>query len=282
VPLVARDRVVGVMNVASADAREFTPEEIALLDSVGRQIGVAVENARLWEEVKEKEVLRSQFLEKIIAAQEAERKRLARELHDEASQTLTALSLGLRTLQESKDLTANESQLVENLKSLTTGLMSELHRLALQLRPSALDRVGLVGALEQYVREVHHHYALDIQFETEKMDGAVLSPEIEISLYRIVQEALTNVARHAQATHAAVLVQVRDGNVVATVEDDGKGFDPDDAAKKGRLGLFGMQERAALLNGSVIIESAEGAGTTIFIQIPIFTDEKREIEAGNG
>ncbi len=282
VPLVARDRVVGVMNVASSNAREFTPEEIGLLASVGRQIGVAVENARLWDEAKEKEVLRSQFVEKIIAAQEAERKRLARELHDEASQTLTALSLGLRTLQESKNLTANESRLVENLKSLTTGLMSELHRLALQLRPSALDRVGLVGALEQYVREVRHHYGLDIQFETEKMDGMSLPPEIEISLYRIVQEALTNVARHAEATHAAVLVQVRDGNVVATVEDDGKGFDPGRAAQKGRLGLFGMQERAAMLGGSVIVESAEGAGTTIFVQIPLSKDENRQINPDNG
>lgn len=282
VPLVARDRVMGVMNVASADAREFTPEEVALLDSVGRQIGVAVENARLWEEVKEKEVLRSQFLEKIIAAQEAERKRLARELHDEASQTLTALSLGLRTLQEAKGLTLKENQLVETLKSLTTGLMSELHHLAVQLRPSALDRVGFVGALEQYMHEVHQHYGLDIQFETEKMDGLVLSTEIETCLYRILQEAITNVARHAQATRVAVLVQARDGNVVATVEDDGKGFDPDHAAKKGRLGLFGMQERAAMLNGSVSVESAEGAGTTIFIQIPISAGEGREIEAGNG
>ena len=282
VPLVTRDRVVGVMNVASADSREFTPEEITLLDSVGRQIGVAIENARLWEEVKEKEVLRSQFLGKIIAAQEAERKRLARELHDEASQTLTALSLGLRTFQEAKGLSVKENQLVEYLKSLTTNLMSELHHLAVQLRPSALDRVGLVGALEQYMHELRQRFGLDIQFETEKMNGVILSPEIETSLYRILQEALTNVARHAQATRAAVLLQVRNGEVVATVEDNGVGFDPDHATQKGRLGLFGMQERVAMLNGSVNIETAEGAGTTIFIKIPLPANETQKSDILDG
>jgi signal transduction histidine kinase len=269
VPLMAGDRTLGVMNVASSSVREYTPDDMTLLNAVGRQLGIAVENARLWEEVKEKETLRQQFLEKVIAAQEAERQRLARELHDEAAQTLTALSLGLRRLQDDQNLPLPQRKLAEDLKSQTTGLASELHRLSVELRPSALDRVGLVGALEQYIQEFKRRYTLEAQFESDNLDQTSLSPEIETNLYRIIQEALTNVARHAQARSVSVLLQVRDGQIVTTIEDDGKGFDLAQAQKNGRLGLFGMQERAAMLGGSLNIEAAPGQGTTVFVKIPL-------------
>ena len=269
VPLMAGDRALGVMNVASSSARKFSSDDMTLLNAVGRQLGIAVENARLWEEVKEKEILRQQFLERVIAAQEAERQRLARELHDEAAQTLTALSLGLRRLQDDQNLPLPQRRLAEDLKLQTTGLASELHRLSVELRPSALDRVGLIGALEQYVQEFERRYGLEVQFEGDLPEPANLSPEIETSLYRIVQEALTNVARHAQAQSVSVLLQMREGQIVTTIEDDGKGFDPAQAPKNGRLGLFGMQERAAMLGGSLHVESAPGEGTTVFMKIPL-------------
>jgi len=269
VPLAAGGRVLGVMNTASSQAREFTPDDLTLLSVVGRQLGIAIENARLWEEVKEKETLRQHFLERVIAAQETERQRLARELHDEAAQTLTALSLGLRRLQDDPNLSLPQRKLAGDLKSQTTALASDLHRLAVELRPSALDRVGLIGALGQYVQEFKRRYSLEAQFESDNLEHIRLSPEIETSLYRIVQEALTNVARHAQARSVSVLLQARDGQIVATVEDDGKGFDPAQVQAKGRLGLFGMQERAAMLGGSLNIESAPGRGTTVFVKIPL-------------
>ncbi|NCP88226.1 MAG: hypothetical protein CO094_13605 [Anaerolineae bacterium CG_4_9_14_3_um_filter_57_17] len=268
VPLLSGGRVLGVMNIASAHSREFTPDDMTLLNAVGRQLGIAVENARLWEEVKEKETLRQQFLERVIAAQEAERQRLARELHDEAAQTLTALSLGLRRLQDDQNLPLPQRRLAENLKSQTTELASELHRLSVELRPSALDRVGLIGALEQYVQEFERRYELEVQFESDNLDQTSLSPEIETSLYRIVQEALTNVARHAQAQSVSILLQICEGQIVTTIEDEGKGFDPAQAQKNGRLGLFGMQERATMLDGSLNIESMPGQGTTVFVKIP--------------
>lgn len=269
VPLMAGDRALGVMNVASSSARKFSSDDMTLLNAVGRQLGIAVENARLWEEVKEKEILRQQFLERVIAAQEAERQRLARELHDEAAQTLTALSLGLRRLQDDQNLPLPQRRLAEDLKLQTTGLASELHRLSVELRPSALDRVGLIGALEQYVQEFERRYGLEVQFEGDLPEPANLSPEIETSLYRIVQEALTNVARHAQAQSVSILLQMREGQIVTTIEDDGKGFDPAQAPRNGRLGLFGMQERAAMLGGSLHVESAPGKGTTVFMKIPL-------------
>jgi len=268
VPLLCGGRVLGVMNVASAHSREFTPDDMTLLNAVGRQLGIAVENARLWEEVKEKEALRQQFLERVIAAQEAERQRLARELHDEAGQTLTALSLGLRRLQDDPRLPAAAQDLAQELKAQVAALSTELHRLAVELRPSALDRVGLIGALEQYAQEFAQRYGLKVQFESGLPASVHLPAEIETSLYRIVQEALTNVARHAQAQSVSVLLQMCEEQIVVTIEDDGKGFDPAQAQKNGRLGLFGMRERAAMLGGSLNIESAPGEGTTVFVKVP--------------
>jgi signal transduction histidine kinase len=276
VPLISHDRVIGVMNLASQEQRQFTFEDLALLDSIGRQIGVAVENARLWEEVKEKEALRGQLLEKVIAAQEAERQRLARELHDEAAQILTALSLGLRTLQDSPNLSLPQRQMVEQLKNQTTTLMQELHRMSVELRPSALDRLGLVAALEQYVREFGQRYGVGVEFEVEGLAQVRLPSEVEIHLYRIVQEALTNVARHAQATRVSVTMQMLGNLLVTTVEDDGQGFDIGHADKSGRLGLFGMQERAMLLGGVLHLESAPGMGTTVYVEIPLPEDERGE------
>lgn len=276
VPMISHGRVIGVINLASQQSRQFTPEDLTLLDSIGRQIGVAVENARLWEEVKEKEVLRGQLLERVIAAQEAERQRLARELHDEAAQILTALSLGFRTLQEASNLSAPQRQMVESLKQQTTTLMQELHRMSVELRPSALDRLGLAAALEQYAREFEQRYGISAEFEVEGMEQARLPAEMQINLYRIVQEALTNVARHAKASRVSVTVQGRDDALVVTIEDDGQGFNVETAKKSDRLGLFGMQERAALLGGFLQIESAPGSGTTVYVEIPFSKVETAE------
>lgn len=276
VPLISHDRVIGVINLASEQKRQFTPEDLALLDSIGRQIGVAVENARLWEEVKEKEVLRGQLLEKVIAAQEAERQRLARELHDEAAQILTALSLGLRSLQEAPNLSLPQRQTLESLKQQTTTLMQELHRMSVELRPSALDRVGLVPAVEQYLREFGQRYGVKTEFEVEGIEHIRLAPEMEINLYRIVQEALTNVARHAKASQVSVTMQTLAGSLVITIEDDGQGFNVERARKSGRLGLFGMQERATLLGGMLHLESTPGKGTAVYVEIPLPETERKE------
>ncbi len=270
VPLIARDRVVGVMNVASAEARQFTAEEMALLDSVGRQIGVAVENARLWEEVKRKEALRGQLLIQVITAQEAERKRIARELHDEAGQLLTTLLVSLRTLEQTPVLPDAAQRSVADIKELGRRIFDEVHRLAVELRPDVLDQLGLVRAVESCVREFGKRVGLKTDFEASGLDGLQLSGEVEIAVYRIVQEALANVARHAAASHVGVMLERRNGALVAVVEDDGRGFATDATeADRPHLGLFGMQERAALLGGRLTIESERGKGTTVFVEVPL-------------
>jgi signal transduction histidine kinase len=278
IPLIARERVVGVLNVASAQAREFTAEELALLDSVGRQIGVAVENARLWEEVKRKEVLRGQLLSQVITAQETERKRIARELHDEAGQLLTTLLVGLRTLEQTPALPDPTRCSVTDLKELGKCVFDEIHRLAVELRPNLLDQLGLVGAVESCLRDFGARTGVKTDFEASGLDGTPLPAEVEIAVYRVVQEALNNVARHAAASRVGIILEQRRSALVAIVEDDGRGFDPEaifDSTDEDRphLGLFGMQERAALLGGRLAIESASGQGATVFVEIPLTNDQ---------
>ena len=275
VPLIAGERVVGLLNLAGDEGRVFTSEELRLLGSIGRQVGVAVENARLWDEVKRKESLRGQLLSQVIGAQEAERKRIARELHDEAGQSLTALLLGLRTLDEDTALSDSSRQHLADLRTLAKDLFDDLHRLAVELRPAALDQLGLVGAVESCLRDFGARAGLTIDFHASGVDGLCVPGDMEIAIYRIAQEALSNVVRHAAASRVDVLLERRDNALILIVEDDGRGFDVDRALHPApldderRLGLFGVQERAALLNGRVTIESEHGRGTTLFVEIPL-------------
>jgi len=282
VPLLARGRAVGVMNIASnAERGVFNPEETTLLAAIGQQVGVAVENARLWEELQRQSALRSRLLEQTLAAQEAERQRIARELHDEAGSSLTSLMVGLRVIEgRAEEAEAVRAQAAA-LKALAGELLTSLHDLSVELRPSALDRLGLVTALEQFVRDYGRQHNLVADFQAAGLDGVRLPSEIETTLYRIVQEALTNVARHAAATHVGVILEQRERSVVAVVEDNGQGFDvagatacperSEETTHGGgqRLGLFGMQERAALVGGRLTLESAPGQGTTVFVEVPL-------------
>ena len=225
--------------------------------------------ARAAQERAEREQLRVEYVKRIIAAQEDERKRIARELHDDASQALTSLRVGLKTL---TDICADPElhRRVTDLQTIAAQTMQGIHDLALQLRPSVLDDLGLVAALERHLSDCRRRYGLTIDFAVHGLSDMRLSPAIETALYRIVQEALTNIGRHAQAHTVSVLLEHRDGKVVAVVEDDGVGFDQGAADSAGRrLGLFGMQERAALLSGKFTLESAPARGTSLFVEVPL-------------
>jgi signal transduction histidine kinase len=276
VPLLTRSEALGVLNLASNDLVSFDEQELTLLSAIGRQLGVAVENARLWEGLKQRDRLRRQFLEQAIAAQEEERKRIARELHDQVGQALTSLLLGLSTLEgevdESEGRMHNPAHL-QDLKAIVADTLNSVRDLALGLRPSVLDDLGLVPAVRRTVRTYSAHYGLSIDFQTLGLEGIRLPPSIETALYRIVQEALTNVARHANANRVSVLLEARASAVSLIVEDDGCGFEVGQLlrgpADKQWLGLYGMQERAELLGGRLTVESAPGVGTTIFVRVPL-------------
>ncbi len=282
VPLVARDQVVGVLNVAADMPRAFPAAELQLLCSIGRQIGVAVDNSRLWDQVQRKEHLRGQLLERTLRAQEDERRRIALELHDQVGSALASLGVGLRVLEDGLPPSRATVQQFRALRDELDSIARDLHQLAFDLRPAALDRLGLADAMEQTVHHFARQHGLTADFQAIGLDGERLPYEVETALYRIVQEALTNVARHAQATDVGVVLERRPHSVVAVVEDNGRGFDPQEALAPGavRLGLFGMQERAALVGGRWEVESSSGKGATVFVEVPVGQEAVEREEAG--
>nr|NIV33932.1 GAF domain-containing protein [Anaerolineae bacterium] len=274
VPLLVKEQVVGLLNLIcqAADCDRLEIEDLDLLAAVGRQLGIAIENARLWEELRRKEALRGHLLRKVITAQEEERRRIARELHDEAGQALTSLLIGLRAMGRTGSLEQVQA-LAADLRKVVTQTLDGVHELALELRPSVLDDLGLVPALARYVQSCPARFGFQVDFVTAKMDEQRLPQEAETTLYRITQEALTNVARHANAGHISVLLERRRGAVVLVVEDDGQGFDVAQVMasphRRERLGLYGIEERASLAGGQVTVESSPDAGTTITVEIPL-------------
>jgi signal transduction histidine kinase len=276
VPLVSRSEVLGVLNIASDDLVCFDEPELTLLSAIGRQLGVAIENARLWGELKQRDLRRGQLLERAMAAQEEERKRIARELHDQTGQSLTSLLLGLHALEVEADspsgLTVSPAHL-QDLKAIVADTLDGVRELALGLRPSVLDDLGLVPALRRYVRTFNTRHQLVIDFQMVGLEGVRLPAAVETALYRIVQEALTNVVQHASASRVSLLLEARTGAAAVIVEDDGCGFEVDrlmrGPADKRWLGLYGMRERAELLGGTLTVESVPGAGTTVFVEVPM-------------
>lgn len=271
VPLLVKEQTVGLLNLVCEEENRFEAEDLDLLAAIGRQLGIAVENARLWAEVRRKEALRGELLRRIITAQEEERQRIARELHDETGQALTSLLVGLRVMEKAASEEARA--LAFNMRGVVTQALDEVHNLALELRPSVLDDLGLVPALARYVQDCPTRFGLQVDFVAAGLDSQRLPLEVETTLYRIAQEALTNVARHSGASHASVLLERRRGVVVLVVEDNGRGFDVvqvmASAQKRKRLGLYGIEERASLVGGVLSVESRPGAGTTISVEVPL-------------
>ncbi len=222
-------------------------------------------------ELKHKEEMRVQLLAKVISAQENERKRIARELHDETSQALTSLMVGLRFLEDSVG-DAEVREKTAELRALAKETLDEVHHLATELRPSILDDLGLTAALHRYTEEYSAKMNINVDSHVSVLNGQRLPSEIEVTVYRIVQEALTNIAKHAEANNVSIVLRYRDSSLVTIIEDDGKGFDVNlvMASRDGKkLGLFGMYERASLIGGNLTIESKPGNGTTVFLDVPL-------------
>jgi signal transduction histidine kinase len=248
--------------------RERTRELEASRDEL-RQ--VAAENAVLYEELKQKESLRGELLKKVIGAQEEERRRIARELHDETSQALTALVMGMETVTLAPSLSKEQlQQKLAALKSLTVQTLDEVHNLIYDLRPSILDDLGLVAGLEWYAENRLQPLGLGVRVEVSGRERRLPS-EVETTLFRIGQEAISNVARHAEASNVLLTIHFNESTVSLEVEDDGKGFVPvpDSSTAPAGWGLLGMRERSALLKGELEIASAPGRGTCVVVRVPV-------------
>jgi signal transduction histidine kinase len=271
--LDAKETLLGCIEVHNKrDAGGFTLFDQKTLIGVSQVASIAIQNALAYQKLQEAEILHSHLLDKIMTAQEEERRRISRELHDEIGQSLTSLLVGLRAAEDEMGQ-GGISGRVSDLRKITGNTLQEVQRLARGLRPSVLDDFGLEEAVARYAADFTSTYGIQVDVA---QDGGIrdrLPPAVETALYRIVQEALTNVGKYANAATVSILLQRNPDQVQLIVEDDGQGFDTQVILQRpvagAHLGLHGMRERAALLNGSISIESSTGTGTTIYVNIPL-------------
>lgn len=263
------DLVAATHRVAGGDFNHRAPhwadDEIGELALAFNQMTHSLAGAE--RERIDRESLRQEYVHGVILAQENERQRIARELHDSTSQSLTSLLVGLQNLKQTQKA-AEMSCRVDELRGVIAATLDEIRDIAWRLRPSALDDLGLISALENTLRSFQSRYGIPVEVVISGLDGR-LAPEIETTVYRIIQEGLTNIARYAQATQASLVITHKHGRLKIIIEDNGIGFDPAAVQKqKTSLGLYGMGERARLFGGSLIIESQPGQGTHLFIELP--------------
>lgn len=267
VPIVTGTKVIGLCLLAGTQPSKFNREHLQLAEAMLSQAAVAVQNAWLFEQIRVGRERLQSLSRRLVDVQEAERRYIARELHDEVGQALASLMVGLRLLERD----AEKPELVitgtVKLKQVVDEVLENLHRLAVHLRPASLDHLGLIPALQQYIDDLNGRGELTVQFETFGVEMR-LESKIETVLYRIVQEALTNVIKHAQATRVGVLIERHENRLVAIVEDNGIGFDVSSPLREGHLGLFGIRERLDMFGGTLHLESTPGMGTTLFAEVP--------------
>jgi signal transduction histidine kinase len=276
VPLRSKDSVLGVINVASQMPRRFGKDDLHLLHSIGDQVGVAVEQAKLYERLAKGRERYRQLARQTLMAQEEARRRLARELHDETSQSLSGLSLSLQALVEMAEIAGgHDEEFIQRLKkahNLAVNIGVEVNRIIRELRPTLLDTLGLVPAIKQYAETSLGNVGIKVSLET-KGSISCLPSEVEVGLFRFAQGAVGNIARHSQATTAAITLECRPEDLVLRITDDGQGFDVSritgiEESGRGR-GLFSMKERIALLGGSCKVKSKPGEGTTVTAMVPL-------------
>jgi two-component system, NarL family, sensor histidine kinase DevS len=259
VPLLSRERPIGVLVAHDKIGRDprFTSADLRLAEQFANRAAIAVDLSQ--------RVARD-ALRRVVSGQELERRRLARELHDETGQALTSILLGLRAVEKASS-PDEMSAAATHLRELVVGTLQDVRRLAVQLRPKALDDFGLVPAVDHLVQTFSEATAIRVDLEAQ-LGEERLPAEVETTLYRIVQEALTNIVKHAEASMVSILL-VRSGvSATVVVEDDGQGFDPAKLREEG-MGIIGMRERVELHEGSLRVESTPGMGATLVAEVPL-------------
>ena len=276
VPLRAKDKVLGVINVASRSSHSFNTNDIHLLYSIGDQLGIAIEQTRLYERLRKARERLRRLARQNLVAEEDERRRIARELHDETSQTLSGLALQLQALVGIAEVSDNQdTKFITGLKkvqSLTVQVHREVSRIISDLHPALLDTLGLVPAVRQCAETRLQPLEINVSV---KIKGAErrLSPDIEATIFRVIQGTIGNIAQHSQAKNATIVLEYQPYELLLSISDDGQGFDVSeitDVEESGRgRGLFSMRERVGYLGGTSGVESEIGVGTTAWARVPI-------------
>jgi signal transduction histidine kinase len=276
VPLVSRGEVIGALNIWSDLPGVFTDTHVDIAYEVAYELAIGMQNARLLEEVSTgREELQS-LSRRLLEIQENERRHIARELHDEVGQVLTAVQMNIETLKQSPQGRKMEARLAESI-DLVERVLQQVRNLSLDLRPSLLDDLGLVSALMWYVERQSERPGFDVQFAFDPLQTRLPS-DIETACFRIAQEAMTNILRHTQATQVQIELRQHGEELELTIRDNGRGFNVraarNSAAGGKSMGLLSMQERAELLGGRLTIESKPGEGTLVRATLPIRSDTR--------
>ncbi|MFC1920194.1 GAF domain-containing protein [Chloroflexota bacterium] len=280
IPLKSKDRVVGVMNIASHEPGQFAVEDLSLLGSVGHYLGTAIEQAGLYERLSRIGERYRALLKHALTAQEDERKRIARELHDETSQALTSLTLSLQAaiqMAGMKDI--EDAEFIERLKkahSYAVYAGGEVVKLMKELRPTLLDELGMAAAIHRYAKDTLEAKGINVAMEFIGTDDR-LPMEVEVTLFRVAQGMIGNILEHSEAKNVSIKLECSSNDCRLVVEDDGKGFNVNKLTgvePSGRgAGLFTIRERLRLLGGAGYVESEPGRGTKVIAEVPLIKDD---------
>ncbi|NOK61112.1 MAG: hypothetical protein GFH27_549307n95 [Chloroflexi bacterium AL-W] len=277
VPLLDRGTLIGVLTLAASAPGAFGPDVLDVVRQVADQLAVALQNARLFAEIHTGREQLQGLSHRLIEVQESERRAIAGELHDEIGQALTLVKMNLQAVQEAQDSTSTAPSLSESI-GIVEQALQQVRDLSLDLRPSLLDDLGLIAALRWYGARQARLAGISFHF-TGHLPEERLPTMLETTCFRVAQEALTNVVRHAQAQHVWVHVYIQDTALQLTIRDDGVGFDPHTAQTRAQygnsFGLLGMRERVAIAGGTLHITSACGEGTTVMALFPMYMIDRR-------
>ncbi|MDI6775983.1 MAG: GAF domain-containing protein [Syntrophales bacterium] len=287
IPLKAKDKVVGVMNIASHTAGRFGTDDVSLLNSIGDYLGTTIEQARLYERLARVGERYKVLLKHALTAQEQERKRVARELHDETAQSLTSLTLSLQAIIGMAEMKGiRDAEFMEKLRTVHSYAVhagNEIVKLMKELRPTLLDELGMAAAIHRYAKDTLQPQGIDVSVEFKGTDRR-FQPEVEVTLFRIAQGAIGNILEHSGAKNVLIKLECNDKECVLNIRDDGKGFDVSKLTRvdpSGRgAGLFTMRERTSLVGGTGYVESKPGQGTTVIAKVPLVRDIADEEDEG--
>lgn len=276
IPIKAKDKVIGVMNVVSTLAGRFGSDDVSLLNSISDYLGAAIERAQLYERIETASQRYQALLRHALTAQEQERKRIARELHDETSQALTSLTLSLQAILGMAEMKGiKDAELIEKIKATHSYAVCagiEVVKLMKELRPTLLDELGLPAAIHRYAKDTLQTQGINVSAEFAGMDER-LSPEVEVTLFRVAQGAIGNILEHSAAKNALIKLECDASGCQLNIEDDGKGFDISKITRvdpSGRgAGVFTMKERIKLVGGVCHIDSRLGKGTKLIAKVPL-------------
>ncbi len=267
IPLLVGGKVVGLCELGKVEPNFYKPDQVRLAEALIEQAAISIQNAWLFEQVLAARERLVDLTHQLVEVQENERRYIARELHDEAGQVVVTMMVHLSLLEQNAGDPDAIRQISAEMHESLSSVSSMLHQIATNLRPASLDHAGLEASLRQYLEQVSDQHEMKINLEYEDVGGR-MSSEMEIALYRILQESVNNILRHAHATQIDVVLKPRGEQLILMIEDNGVGFDPEAARQSKRLGLFGIRERAEAIGGELVIESAPGKGTTILVEVP--------------